>query len=257
MLAKIMVQKKRELESLKKSLNPSEIAPRSQQFQLQEIFSSPRGQMAVIAEIKQASPSKGLLCADFNPQLLAESYVENGAAALSVITDREFFRGSPDFLSSLRPMVHLPMLRKDFIIDELQLYETVLLEADLVLLIAAMHEYPDLLALSEKSQALGLEPLVEVHNQEELKKALDLPVRMMGINNRNLKDFSVDLRTSLQLAERIPESFIKVSESGIKTPADMKLLVSHGFQAALIGETLVSAADPGAKLKELVHYEQS
>lgn len=255
MLTKIVAQKKLEVEQLKSSLDPGALAPRSKQIDLPQVFAHKDGQMAVIAEIKKASPSKGVICENFNPLALAETYVKNGAAALSVITDRAFFQGSPAFLQELRPVVSLPMLRKDFIIDALQLYETALLGADLVLLIAALHDYPALLALSEKCRELGLTPLMEVHNLEEVKKTLDLPVQMIGINNRNLKDFTVDIKTSLELAEYIPEPFIKVSESGIKTAADIKLLANHGFHGALIGETLVSSPDPGAKLKELINYE--
>lgn len=254
MLAKIVAQKKLEVNELKNSLNPSGQVPKTEPIDLVKIFKR-NERLAVIAEIKKASPSKGIICENFNPQVLAEAYVKNGASTLSVITDRKFFQGSPALLRELKTRVDLPMLRKDFIIDEIQLYETAGLGAELVLLIAALHDYAALLVLSQKCQVLGLEPLVEVHNREELKKALDLPVHMIGINNRNLQDFTVDIRTSLELVKYIPDTFIKVSESGIKTTADMKLLASCGFNAALIGETLVSSPDPGAKLKELVNYE--
>lgn len=257
MLARIVAQKELEVKNLRANPALKELAPRSVLPDLAEVFARTPGQLAVIAEIKKASPSKGVICENFDPLKLAEAYAENGAAAVSVLTDQPFFQGGPDIFKAVRSAVQLPLLRKDFIIDELQLYETLALGADLVLLIAALHSYSELLSFGQKCKELGLIPLVEVHNQEEIKKALDLPVHMIGINNRNLKDFSVDIRTSLELVDLIPEAFIKVSESGIKTPADIKVLAAHGFHAALIAETLVSAPDPGAKLKEMIHYEQS
>lgn len=256
MLARIAAQKELEVKTLMANHGLLEQVPRNVLPDLCGIFAPTPGRLAVIAEIKKASPSKGVICENFEPLKLADAYVENGAAALSVLTDQPFFQGGPDIFRAVRAKVTLPMLRKDFIIHELQLYETLALGADLVLLIAALHEYERLLALSQKCRELGLISLVEVHNREELKKALDLPVQMIGVNNRNLHDFSVDIRTSLELAEYIPGLFIKVSESGIKTPSDIKKLAEHGFHAALIGETLVSAPDPGGKLKEMIHYEQ-
>ncbi len=256
MLTRIVAQKKIEVHQLKTDLDLTKVIPRTDRIDLQAIFNRDLGRVAVIAELKKASPVNGVLCADFDPLRMAKTYAQNGAAALSVISDRVFFQGSPAFLQELRPGVDLPILRKDFIIDELQLYETVLLGADLVLLIAALHDYASLLHLSQKCVELGIEPLVEVHNREELKKVIDLPVKIIGVNNRNLKDFTVDIRTSLELADDIPDSFIKVSESGIKSPADMQRLAGQGFNAALIGEALVSSPDPGAKLKALVNYEQ-
>lgn len=257
MLERIVAQKKLEVNRLKESLDLSQLERRVDRIDLREVFHGDRGRVAVIAELKKASPLKGVLCADFDPMQMAQTYAENGAAVLSILSDREFFQGSPEYLQKIKPVVDLPILRKDFIIDELQLYETVVLGADLVLLIAALHNYPALLELSQKCQELGIVPLLEVHNREELKKVMDLPVQLIGVNNRNLQDFTVDIRTSLDLADAIPDSFIKVSESGIKTPADMQMLAAQGFNAALIGEALVSSLDPGAKLKELVHYEQS
>jgi len=256
MLARIAAQKELEVKTLMANHGLMEQAPRSVLPDLCGVFARTPGQLAVIAEIKKASPSRGVICENFEPLKLADAYVENGAAVLSVLTDQPFFQGSPDIFRAVRAKTALPMLRKDFVIHELQLYETLALGADLVLLIAALHEYERLLVLNQKCCELGLIPLVEVHNREELKKALDLPVQMIGVNNRDLHDFSVDIRTSLSLAAHIPDSFIKVSESGIKTPSDIKKLAEHGFHAALIGETLVSDPDPGGKLKEMIHYEQ-
>lgn len=255
MLAQIAAQKKLEVNELKASLDLSALLPRKDRIDSRAVLAAD-GTVRVIAEVKKASPVKGVFCADFDPVRMASTYADNGAAVLSVISDSKFFQGSPNFIQEVRSQVELPILRKDFIIDELQLYETVLLGADLVLLIAALHDYAALLQLCEKCKELGIEPLMEVHDQDELKKVLDLPIYMIGVNNRNLKDFTVDIRTSLELTEDIPDSFIKVSESGIKSPADMQMLAAHGFNAALIGEALVSSTDPGAKLKELVNYEQ-
>lgn len=256
MLARIVAQKKLEVDQLKASLDLNELLSGEDSIDPRAVFAADSGQVRVIAELKKASPVKGVFCADFDPVGLASAYAENGAAVLSVISDNKFFQGSPALIKEIRAQVELPILRKDFIIDELQLYETVLLGADLVLLIAALHDYPTLLHLSQKCLELGIEPLMEVHDREELKKVLDLPVRVIGVNNRNLKDFTVDIQTSLELADDIPDSFIKISESGIKTRLDMQQLADRGFNAALIGEALVSSPDPGAKLKELVNYEQ-
>lgn len=256
MLNRIAEAKKAEVKELRSLLDLDQIRPRVKNGDLLAVFKKGRPQVKVIAEIKKASPSKGVLCEDFRPRDLARDYARNGAAVISVITDRQFFMGDGEYLAIVKEEVKLPVLRKDFIIDEIQLYESVQMGADLVLLIVALHEYKNLLALSEKSRELGLEVLLEVHDYDELKTALDLPVRMVGINNRNLKDFTVDLKTSLKLAESIPETMIKVSESGIRNTLDMVLLEQHGFQGALIGEILVSSPEPGAKLRELAFYRE-
>ncbi len=256
MLEQIVAQKKIEVNTLRASLNVDNLVSKINKIDPKAVFASNIRRVAVIAEIKKASPVKGVLCEEFDPFGLARTYTENGAAVLSVITDCKFFQGSPAFIQQIRPYVELPILRKDFIIDELQIYETLMLGANMVLLIAVLHDYYELLNLTEKCQELGLEPLVEVHNRQELKKVLDLPIQIIGVNNRNLTDFTVDIKTSLELGEYIPESFIKVSESGIKSSVDMQTLEVHGFKAALIGEALVSSADPGGKLRELVNYDQ-
>lgn len=255
MLERIIAQKKCEVEELRVSLDIDQVSELIRPNR-PRIFNHTPNRVAVIAELKKASPVKGLLCADYNLPDMALSYAENGAAVISVLTDKEFFQGSSELLPEVRSLVQLPLLRKDFIIDELQLYESLLLGADLILLIAAVHNYERLLDLTIKCRELGMEPLLEVHDREELKKALDLPVRMMGVNNRNLKDFTVDIKTSLKLAEYIPDNIGRVSESGIRTAADMRLLGEHGYQAALIGEALVTSPNPGMKLRELVNYDQ-
>jgi indole-3-glycerol phosphate synthase len=249
MLSRIIEYKKREVEEARRIFDKQQVIKHSP---VNLDFFKNSGQIKVIAEVKKASPSKGILCRDFDPVRLAAAYQKNGAAMISVLTDREFFQGDKSFIRMIKEGVSLPVLRKDFIIDEVQLYESAALDADVVLLIAAMHDYSSLMKLSQKSLELGLEVLMEVHDRDELRMVIDLPVKMIGINNRNLKDFRVDINTSLRLAEHIPDRCIKVSESGISTRDDLILLQEHGFQAALIGEALVMAADPGAKLHEML-----
>jgi indole-3-glycerol phosphate synthase len=210
-------------------------------------------QVSLIAEVKKASPSKGTFLIDFNPIELASLYRDNGAEAISVITEDRFFGGNPGFIPEIKNKVSLPVLRKDFIIDEIQLYETRLLGADAVLMIASL--LPGRLnKFVEFAQQLGLEPLVEVHNREELQMALDTPVRVIGINNRNLSNFTVDTGVCLDLIFLVPSDITCIAESGIKCATDMATLEEHGFRGALVGEALVTAADIGAKVRELAFY---
>ncbi len=252
MLEQIIRVKQQEVQELKNRLNVDDITPCPYPLDVEKVFRRDFKNMAIIAEVKKASPVKGILVDELDVLQLAHRYRENGATAISYITDSQFFHGQKECLPRVKEISGLPVLRKEFIIDEIQLYETVLLQADMVLLIAAMHDYSKLLSLSEKSRELGIEVLLEVHDREELQKAKDLPVKMLGVNNRNLKDFSVDIHRSLELAEHIPSSFIKVSESGIKTREDILLLKEHGYNAVLVGEALVTAPDPGEKLRELL-----
>ena len=208
--------------------------------------------VSIIAEVKKASPSRGVLCDDFNPVNLATSYEQNGAALVSVITDEKFFNGSPQTLVEVKAVVSLPVLRKDFILHTSQLYQTNELGADAVLLIAALHNYDSLLQLVETCNLLGLHPLLEIHDKNELALIRDLPIQMVGINNRNLKDFAVDLRTSLKLVEYLSDNYVKISESGISNAEQVNLLSRAGFDALLIGEGLVTSANPGNKLRELL-----
>ena len=208
--------------------------------------------VSIIAEVKKASPSRGVLCDDFNPVNLATSYEQNGAALVSVITDEKFFNGSPQTLVEVKAAVSLPVLRKDFILHTSQLYQTNELGADAVLLIAALHNYDSLLQLVETCNLLGLHPLLEIHDKNELALIRDLPIQMVGINNRNLKDFAVDLRTSLKLVEYLSDNYVKISESGISNAEQVNLLSRAGFDALLIGEGLVTSANPGNKLRELL-----
>ncbi|MDD2586611.1 MAG: indole-3-glycerol phosphate synthase TrpC [Syntrophomonadaceae bacterium] len=256
MLERILAAKKIEVEKLKNELNPDSVFQSKLSFNPITYFKRKSKKVGVIAEVKKASPVKGILCKDFDPVKLAENYVINGATAISVISDQQFFGGDKEYIRKVRHINNLPVLRKDFIIDEIQLLETAILGADMVLIIAALHDYGSLLHLTEKSLQLGLQPMMEIHDREELSLIEDLPVNIIGINNRNLKSFKVDLNTSLELGEYMPGNYIKISESGIKSKQDMQLLADYNFDAALIGEALVSSSDPGKKLKELLAYQE-
>jgi indole-3-glycerol phosphate synthase len=195
----------------------------------------------IIAEIKKASPSKGLLREKFDPVELSEIYSDSGASAISVLTDNKYFNGSLDDLLKVRSTVELPLLRKDFIIDPYQVYEARYYGADAVLLIVAALEIVQLKELKELVESLGLYPLVEVHNERELQTALDLDCTIIGINNRDLKTFNVDLNTAIRLSSLIPEDKLVISESGISTPDDIRLLYEYGIKVFLIGEILIKS----------------
>jgi indole-3-glycerol phosphate synthase len=206
----------------------------------------------IIAEIKQRSPSKGIIRADFNPVRIAESYAGAGAAALSVLAEEDFFGGSLDHLEAMRSRVALPLLRKDFIFDEYQLYESVSAGADAVLLIVAILEDELLANLLELAGKLGLDALVEIHSAYEMKRAIEAGASIIGINNRDLTTFAVDLETSIELAGLAPTGSVLVSESGINNGADIRRLKSAGFNAFLVGEHLMRANDPGDALAQLI-----
>lgn len=206
---------------------------------------------AVIAEIKKASPSKGLLADDFRPASIAEGYESGGAAALSVLTDREFFQGSFDDLQAARQATALPVLRKDFTIDEAQIVEAAAHGADAILLIAAILDERRIRDYRECAAAWGLSALVEVHDDEELKRALGAGADIVGVNNRDLRTFKVTLETSLRLAGSLPDSVVKVAESGIHSSKDVRRLMDAGFQAFLVGEHLLTSPDPAAALRAL------
>lgn len=210
-----------------------------------------QGQAAVIAEIKKASPSKGLLRADFRPAEIAVSYERAGAACLSVLTDVDFFQGADAYLQQARAASTLPVLRKDFTIDPWQVYESRALNADCILLIVAALDDTQLADLTGLAQHLGMDVLVEVHDAGELERALTLHTPLIGINNRNLHTFETRLETTLELLDRIPADCIVVTESGIHTPDDVARLRASGVHAFLVGETFMRATDPGARLTEL------
>jgi len=209
------------------------------------------GKAAVIAEIKKASPSKGVIRADFHPEQIARSYEAGGAACLSVLTDVDFFQGADAYLVAARANCGLPVLRKDFTIDAYQVYEARALGADCILLIVAALDDMQLSGLSELAQTLGMDVLVEVHDGAELDRALQTSASLIGINNRNLRTFDTSLDTTLQLRERVPSERLLVTESGIHTREDALRMRAAGVNAFLVGEAFMRAPDPGAELRKL------
>lgn len=209
------------------------------------------GGTAVIAEIKRASPSRGLLRADFRPADIARSYAAGGAACLSVLTDRDFFQGDEAYLEAARAACSLPALRKDFIIDPYQVYEARAIGADCILLIVAALDDAALADLTALATSLGMDVLVEVHDGEELDRALNLDLPMVGINNRDLRTFQTTLQTTLDLLPRIPPQVTVVTESGILGAEDVALMRHHDVHAFLVGEAFMRAPDPGAELRRL------
>ena len=209
------------------------------------------GLPAVIAEIKKASPSKGVIRPDFHPAEIARSYAAHGAACLSVLTDEQFFQGSEAYLKEARAACDLPVLRKDFMVDAYQIWEARAMGADAILLIAAALTPEQMRSFEALAHELGMAVLVEVHDGEELTAALRLDTPLVGINNRNLRTFEVTLRTTLGLLERIPEGRIVVTESGILKAADVTLMREHQVHAFLVGETFMRAPEPGVELERL------
>lgn len=209
------------------------------------------GQPAVIAEIKKASPSKGVIRPDFQPAEIARSYEQHGAACLSVLTDRQYFQGCPEYLQQARAACALPVLRKDFMVDAYQVAEARAMGADCILLIAAALSLADMQALEAQAMGYGMAVLVEVHNGEELDAALQLTTPLLGINNRNLRTFDVALDTTLGLLPRIPHDRIVVTESGILAPKDVALMRASKVNAFLVGEAFMRAAEPGEELARL------
>lgn len=253
-LERIVAKKKERLDEAKRILPPDELmsilptSTGSGRF----IETLRRDGINIIAEIKKRSPSKGVIREDFDPVAIARSYTAGGAAAISCLTEEDFFDGSLEYLRSVRGVTHLPILRKDFIFDEYQLMEASFAGADAVLLIAAMLDGPRLSDLLKASDSLGLDVLVEIHDREELDRVMNYDVRLLGINNRNLRTFETTLETSLDLARDLPRSVTLVSESGIRTRQDIDRLRDAGFHAFLIGEELMRAEDEEAALRNLV-----
>jgi len=250
-----------------------EIAERSGKISMQEISSRAdaadpvRGfiaaietrladrQPAVIAEIKKASPSKGVIRQDFDPAAIAQSYEKHGAACLSVLTDRDFFQGSEDYLQLARRACSLPVIRKDFIIDPYQVLEARAINADCILLIIAALDDGNLRALFNQAHELEMDVLMEVHDDDELERALATGARLIGINNRNLRTFETSLSTTIDMLDKIPDDRIVVTESGIHTAEDVKLMREHNVHTFLVGEAFMKAEDPGQKLAELFQTE--
>jgi indole-3-glycerol phosphate synthase len=210
-----------------------------------------QGGAGVIAEIKKASPSKGVIREDFNVVEIARSYAAGGASCLSVLTDSEYFQGHEIFLTQARSACSLPVIRKDFIVDPYQVMEARAIGADCILLIVAALDDAQLASLHAAARAQGMDVLVEVHDGDELERALKLDLELVGINNRNLRSFDTSLDTTIELLPRVPDGCLVVTESGIHTRADIKLMRDHDVHAFLIGEAFMRAADPGKALAEL------
>ena len=206
---------------------------------------------AVIAEIKKASPSKGVLREDFDPAAIAASYDEHGAACISVLTDKDFFQGGEDYLQQARAACSLPVIRKDFIIDPYQVYEARVINADCILLIVAALDDAELQELLDLAHQLQMDVLMEIHDEAELERALKTGARLIGINNRNLRTFDTSLSTTIDMLDKIPGDRIVVTESGIHTPDDVKLMRDNNVHTFLVGEAFMKAEDPGSKLAEL------
>jgi indole-3-glycerol phosphate synthase len=252
-LAQIVEYKRRELENAVVSRHEleqlgAETRASRRDFRTALLVREP----AIIAEIKRASPSRGILATDLDPAHVAASYEKGGAAALSVLTDEEFFKGSLDDLCVARGAVGLPVLRKDFTIDEYHVAEAAAYSADAVLLIAAILPEKRLRQLREYAAHFRMPALVEVHDEQELDAALASGATVIGVNNRNLRTFEAKLEVSLRLAERLPADVIKVSESGIKTPEDVRKLRDAGYDALLVGEHLMRSRDPERALRDLI-----
>jgi len=211
-----------------------------------------KSDVALIAEVKKASPSAGIICADFNPVQTARIYEENGASCLSVLTDEKFFQGDRRHLLNIREKVQLPLLCKDFIVDEYQIHEARIWGADAILLIVAALDLKQLIEYSALAQELGMASLVEVHTEAEMQDALYAGAKLIGINSRDLNTFVTDLGTVERLAAMVPKDVTLVAESGIKTPADVRRVTDAGAKAILVGETLMRAPDIGAAVRELM-----
>ena len=212
--------------------------------------------LGLIAEVKKASPSAGVIAADFDPVAIAEQYQMAGAHCVSVLTDEQFFQGHLSYLTRIRQAIALPCLRKDFIIHDVQIFEAAVAGADAILLIVAALDQPQLEALNRTAISCGLDVLVEVHTREELDRALEIEPALIGINNRNLTTFEVDLATTEELSEEVPEGVILVSESGLKTRADAQRVFDAGCQAILVGESLMRTGDVAGQVAELLGVQE-
>ena len=208
--------------------------------------------LGLIAEVKKASPSAGIIAKDFDPVSQAKKYADAGASAISVLTDEKYFKGKLEYLTQIQQIVDVPVLRKDFIVHESQIYEASVAGADAILLIVAALSQEDLKRLVDCANTYQLEVLMEVHDLPELERALETDVKIIGVNNRNLKTFEVDLKNTESISEEVPEDILFVSESGIKTPQDASLVASWGADAVLVGETLMRADDVGSTVKKIM-----
>lgn len=256
-LSRIIEEKKRVVEEAKREKTQDELVRQVKGICVKSAFKkyiSRPHHINLIAEIKKASPSRGVIRGDFNPVKIAVTYQSNGAAAISVLTDERFFEGKLEYIAKIKESVSIPVLRKDFIIDEYQIYESVAAGADAILLIADLLAVNELTGFHNLAVSLGLDVLVEVHNEEDIEKALAANADIIGINNRDLHTFRVDFSITQKLARIIPQPKIKVSESGIKTHEDVMFLKSLGVNAVLIGEAFMEAEDIAAKMREIMRY---
>jgi indole-3-glycerol phosphate synthase len=255
MLDEIIRHKRGEVERARRRVpfdalpRPADL-PRARDFRA--ALDAPGGGLRVIAEVKKASPSRGVIREDFDPVALARAYARNGAAALSVLTDEKYFQGKLEFLERIREAVPLPILRKDFVIDPYQIRESRARGADAILLIVAALDRAELRSLLAEAREAGFQCLVEVHSEAELDAAVDAGAEIIGINNRDLRTFEVDLETTRRLAPKVPAGVIAVCESGIHSREDLRSLAASGVRCFLIGESLMRAPDPGARLRELL-----
>ncbi len=252
-LTQILETKRLEVERLKPKAEHLRLAAveRNDFRSLFAALSANREQLSIIAEVKKASPSAGVICEDFDPVRIATAYDGAGASAISVLSDETYFQGHLSYLTNVRQAVSVPVLRKDFIIDECQIYEAVVAGADAVLLIVAALEQERLIQLLDLAHTHQLDALVEVHDLEEMERALDTDAKIIGVNNRNLKTFEVNLATTEQLSQEMPPDLILVSESGIKSGADAQKVAAWGADAILVGETLMRSGDVAATMAEL------
>lgn len=253
-LEKIIARKWQEIETAKANISLAALTdvakqvPAAKDFTGALLAKAQAQQSAVIAEIKKASPSKGVIREQFDPVAIAQSYAQHGATCLSVLTDVDFFQGSLDIFRMVRAAVDLPMIRKDFIVDEYQIVEARAAGADAILLIVAALDDVQLAQLYQIATRWGMSVLVEVHDEDELARALTLPLKLIGINNRNLKTFDVTLQTTLAMLPSIPSDVVVVTESGIFTHEDVQLMQSHQVYAFLVGEAFMRADEPGEAL---------
>ena len=256
-LSRIIEDKRRVVEEAKRAKPQEELVKEirnlSVKSQFKKNISRPH-HINLIAEIKKASPSKGILRGDFNAVKIAITYQANGASAISVLTDERFFEGRLEHVTKVRENVSIPILRKDFFIDEYQIYESVAAGADAILLICEILSIAEMTKFHNLARELGLDCLVEVHNDEDIEKALAIDAAIIGINNRDLHTFKVDLGVTQRLIRLIPQNKVIVSESGIKRYEDVMFLKSLGVNAVLIGEAFMEADDIAAKMREMMHY---
>ena len=256
-LARIISHKKQEIKDDRQELSLNEIKalannlPKGRGFVKALQQKTAQNQPAVIAEVKKASPSKGVLRQDFNPVAIALEYQQAGASCISVLTDNRFFQGKNKYLQQVVEATTIPILRKDFIIEPYQVYQAKVIGADCILLIAAVLDFEQMQQLTSIAQSLNMDVLVEVHNQAELTKSLQLDLPMIGINNRNLHNFSTDLNTTIGLLNQIPAEIIVVTESGILQRPDVEFMLANGVNSFLVGEAFIKEPSPGKALQNL------